>query len=215
MLAVGLVGAACTGLPTPPASVPPTGGSEQSTPPSAAAVTTPIPSAVATPVPSAVPTPVPSPVPTPVPSASDPVPWQEPASYSFTLESQCGERALIGRFHVEVENGETIRVKTLSGYGGSGSMPPAAVPTLTDLLTLVARARSERASQVNLVVDPIDGHPVSVSVDWRADTIDEEECYEITDYLPAPIGVAATSSNHSTGVTLPDGFAVTPLLYVD
>jgi len=109
------------------------------------------------------------------------------------LESLCGERALIGRFHVEVENGETIRVEVLSGYGGSGPMPPSAVPTLANLLNLAARARNEDASQVNVVLDPIDGHPVSVSIDWRADTIDEEECYEVTEYLPAPRGVSVTT----------------------
>lgn len=176
LLAIGVVAVACTSLATPPASVPPTGRSEQAATPSAVAV--------ATPGPSAVPTRVPSAVPTPVPSA---VQWREPASYTFTLESLCGERALIGRFHVEVENGETIRVEILSGYGGSGSIPPGMVPALADLLSIAARARTEDASQVNVVLDPIDGHPVSVSIDWRADTIDEEECYEVTEYLPAPI----------------------------
>jgi hypothetical protein len=109
------------------------------------------------------------------------------------LESLCGERALIGRFHVEVENGETIRVEALSGYGGSNPMPPSAVPTLANLLSLAARGRSEGASQVNVVLDPIDGHPVSVSVDWQANTIDDEECYEVTEYLPAPRGVSVTT----------------------
>jgi hypothetical protein len=102
------------------------------------------------------------------------------------LASLCGERALIGRFDVEVQSGRTVRVEAISGYGGSAPMPPSAVPTLSNLLTLAADARSQGASQVGVVLDPIDGHPVSVSVDWQANAIDDEECYEITNYLPAP-----------------------------
>lgn len=175
-LAIGLVAAACTSLPTPSAGVSPTGPSEQPATPSAVAVATPVPSAVTTPAPSA--------VRTPVPSASHPVQWREPVSYTFTLDSQCGERALIGRFLVEVENGKTVRVEGLEGYFASHPIEPRAVPTLNDLLSVAADARRQGASQVSVVLDPVDGHPVSVSVDWRADTIDDEECYEVTEYLP-------------------------------
>lgn len=86
---------------------------------------------------------------------------------------------------MEVQSGQTVRVEAISGYWVSHPLPPGAVPTLGNLLTLAAGARSQGASQVSVVLDPVDGHPVSVSVDWQANAIDDEECYEITEYLPA------------------------------
>src|SRR4051812_9633097 len=41
------------------------------------------------------------------PSAT-PVGSREPDAYTFTLKSSCGERALIGTFNVEVQDGETV-----------------------------------------------------------------------------------------------------------
>jgi len=54
------------------------------------------------------------------------------------------------------------------------------------MLVLVERARREGAGQVTLALDPADGHPVSVSVDWAQNAIDDEECYEITEYVAIP-----------------------------
>lgn len=110
--------------------------------------------------------------------------WAEPAAYSFTLESRCGERNLIGRFAVEVENGAVIAVEDLVDQGGATSIvQPADVPTLAGLLRLVAEAQNNGADEVNLVTDPADGHPVSVEIDWEAAAIDDEECYTVSNFL--------------------------------
>jgi hypothetical protein len=170
-LAIGLVVAACTSLPS--ASLSPTSSSGQpAITPSATAVVTPVTSAVST----------------PVASASNSVQWREPASYTFTLESTCGERALIGTFNVEVQDGETVGVEAISGYFVShpAALPTSLVPTLDDILAEAADARSRDADEVSVVLDPIDGHPVRVSIDWKTNTIDDEACYEITNYSPAP-----------------------------
>ena len=163
-LAVALLATACASLPNQSANVSPTSRSEQ-------------PFATATVTASA----------TPVPPGSAAIIWQEPTSYSFTLSSQCGERALIGTFNVEVQGGETVGVEAVSGYfvEHPEAMPPSAVPTLNDLLAEAADARSRDADEVRVVLDPIDGHPVSISIDWKTNTIDDEACYEITNYLPA------------------------------
>lgn len=117
-------------------------------------------------------------------SASAVAEWAEPAAYSFTLESRCGERNLIGRFAVEVENGVVIAVEDLVDQGGATSVvQPADVPTLSGLLALVAEARNEGAGEVNLVTDPADGHPVSVEIDWEAAATDDEECYTVSDFV--------------------------------
>jgi hypothetical protein len=103
------------------------------------------------------------------------------------LESTCGERALIGTFNVEVRDGETIAVEAVSGYfvQHPEALPPSAVPTLNDLLAEAADARSRDADRVSVVLDPSDGHPVRISIDWKTNTIDDEACYQITNYLPA------------------------------
>lgn len=111
--------------------------------------------------------------------------WTEPAAYSFTFESRCGERNLVGQFFVEVEDGEVIAVEGLDGQGNTATsvVQPRDVPTLADLLALVAEARNDGADEVNLVTDPTDGHPVSVEIDWDAAAVDDEECYTVSDFV--------------------------------
>lgn len=113
--------------------------------------------------------------------------WDEPEAYSFTLESRCGERMLIGRFTVEVENGEVIGIEGLDDQGRTAAsvIQPSEVPTLADLVGLAADARSDGADKVNLVTDPADGRPVSVEIDWQANATDDEECYQISDFVAA------------------------------
>lgn len=133
-------------------------------------------------------TPVPQPTPSaPSPSPSAPTEWREPATYSFTLESRCGFRMLIGRFHVEVENGAVVSVDGLDEQGRlvAGIIQHDEVPTLTGLLGRVAEARNEGADEVNLSTDPVDGRPISIEIDWQANAIDDEECYTISDFAPA------------------------------
>lgn len=56
------------------------------------------------------------------------------------------------------------------------------VPTLADLLELVAEARRDGADEVALTADPTDGHPISVEIDWRVDATDDEACYAVSDF---------------------------------
>lgn len=121
------------------------------------------------------------------PAASTTSEWIEPADYSFTLDSRCGERVLIGRFRIEVENRAVVSVEALDEQARSVAafIEPEAVPTLAEMLERVAEAHRENASEVTLSTDPADGHPVSVKIDWQATMIDEEECYEISDFAPA------------------------------
>ncbi|MEP7378791.1 MAG: DUF6174 domain-containing protein [Chloroflexota bacterium] len=167
---VVIVLAACTSQPTPSATLPPDATGQLGGTLGATVVATPVPSAV----------------PTPVPITSVSVEWQEPPAYSFTLSAQCGERALIGLFHVEVENGKTVVAQGLEGYYATHPIDPRGVPTLGDLLAIAARARAQGAAAVSVELDPADGHPLSVSIDRIANAIDDEECYEVTDYQVTP-----------------------------
>lgn len=111
--------------------------------------------------------------------------WTEPDTYSFVLESRCGERTLFGRFAVDVEGGEVVTVRglDLQGRAAASALPPGEFPTLAGLLALAADARATGADRVALVSDPDDGHPVSVEIDWRTNAMDDEECYAISDFV--------------------------------
>lgn len=155
VVALVLLLGACSAQPVDPASEEPTGGTS-----------------------AAEPTPA-----TSSPASSAAAEWREPTTYSFTLESQCGERNLIGRCHIAVENGVVVGVVGLDDPGRrfvAGSI--GEVPTLADLLGRVAEARSDGADEVSMSTDPADGHPVSVEIDWQTSVTDDEECYTISDF---------------------------------
>lgn len=91
---------------------------------------------------------------------------------------------MIGRFHIEVEEGTVVAVEGLDEQGRVEvrAMPLAEFPTLADLLGLVAEARTDGADEVTLNTDPADGRPVYIAIDWRAAAIDDEACYTISDF---------------------------------
>jgi hypothetical protein len=109
--------------------------------------------------------------------------WQEPARYSYVLDSTCGERALIGRFRVTVEQGKVTKAEGLDESAqravanGTGQ-----VPTLRQLLDELARAREAGAHVAELTTDPADGHPTKIMIDPAANSIDDESCYAISEF---------------------------------
>lgn len=127
-----------------------------------------------------------APVPTPSSSVAA---WREPREYSFTLNSQCGERGGLGLFHVKVQNGRVLEVVGLDDAGRRhvASAPDGRivglVPTLADLLAQATDARNDGADEVTVTTDPADGHPTSVTIDWVTEAIDDEACYTITDFV--------------------------------
>ena len=110
--------------------------------------------------------------------------WTEPAAYKFTLTSTCGERALIGRFRVTVASGMVTRTEGLDNAARKALMLRLAklVPTLGQLLDEAATARRDGADEVVVRMDPADGHPTAIRIDPRRDAIDDESCYDISDY---------------------------------
>ncbi len=113
--------------------------------------------------------------------------WEEPEAYSFILDSRCGERTLFGRFAIDVESGDVVAFRGLDmqGRAAASALQPRDLPTLADLLALVADARANGADRVDLVTDPVDAHPVSVEIDWLSEAIDDEECYTTSDVAAA------------------------------
>lgn len=124
---------------------------------------------------------------------SAPATWTAPDKYAFTLISECGERALIGRFRVTVEAGKVTRTEGLDDSSRRALMPRMAdlVPTLQHLEDQAEAARRKGAEVVQVERAPEDAHPVRIAIDWSSAAIDDEACYTIQDYT---IGLAATPS---------------------
>lgn len=113
----------------------------------------------------------------PASGASETVPdWTEPADYSFVVDSSCGERSFIGRYAVVVRDGEVSRVEALSkGWDG---VTPDQTPTIAEML---ASARdANQSAEVEITVDEA-GVPTWISIDHDLRSIDEEECYLLSD----------------------------------
>lgn len=112
--------------------------------------------------------------------------WQAPDAYEFTLDSSCGERALIGKFRVVVESGSVVEAEGLDESGravfdhGFGDE----VPTLSGLLDRAADAEEQGADVVEVQATD-DGRPTEIDIDWDANAIDDEACYQITGYSAA------------------------------
>lgn len=114
--------------------------------------------------------------------------WHEPADYSFSVTSSCGERAFVGDYRVDVVGGVVASGQHRDPADGRWKQVEdlASLPTLGDMVDEVAQATDDPdAGDVTLETDPIDGHPTEISVDHLEDAIDDETCYVITDYEPA------------------------------
>ncbi|KMS67077.1 lipoprotein [Streptomyces viridochromogenes] len=106
--------------------------------------------------------------------------WKEPASYTYTLRSSEGERALIGTFRITVRNGSVAKATGLDDSGRSVVADlPDAVPTIGQLLAELDQARRDDADTAEAEYAP-DGHPVRISLDWEENAIDDEARYVIT-----------------------------------
>ena len=109
--------------------------------------------------------------------------WTEPDSYMYAFDSQCGLRALSGRWEVTVENGKVVDYHSPDHPGSP--LPGIEMPTLADLMNQVERARADGDAIVKAFeTDPADGHPTFISIDWLPNAIDDEECYVIESYTP-------------------------------
>ena len=126
-------------------------------------------------------------------AAPPPATWTAPGKYAFTLTSECGERALIGRFRVTVQAGKVTGTEGLDDSARRALMLRLAnlVPTLQQLEQEAETARRQGAEVVRVERDPADAHPSRIEIDWSANAIDDEACYTIQDYT---IGLTATPS---------------------
>lgn len=110
--------------------------------------------------------------------------WQEPASYTYTLTSSEGERALIGTFRITVRDGEVTKAVGLDDSARRVVRElPDQVPTLGALLEELEQARGEDADTAEARY-AADGHPTRVEIDWEKNAVDDEVRYDISEYEP-------------------------------
>jgi len=110
--------------------------------------------------------------------------WTPPAKYGFVLDSQCGERALIGRFRVTVQDDKVVRTEGLDDSARRALMLRLAdlVPTLRQLEAEAETARRDGADVVEVERDSTDAHPTRIKIDTSRDAVDDEACYTIEEY---------------------------------
>lgn len=133
--------------------------------------------------------------------------WTAPAEYEFVLESSCGERDFLGRYHIVVEGEQVTEASGLDGYATrllSSDEHRDLVPTLSELLREVKDAEAQGADVAETTFDESDGHPVTIEIDWDTDATDDEACYRVSqfsapeddqdaDQLPTPSPSTTTS----------------------
>jgi len=108
---------------------------------------------------------------------------QGAASYTLTLDSRCGKRALNGLFAVTVHDGAVTDVEALDDAAAT-SLPLAAdyVPTVQELLDQLADLRTDQVPEAEFDAN---GMPTHVMIDNEPRGVDDEECYDLSEYLPA------------------------------
>ncbi|MEU7903955.1 DUF6174 domain-containing protein [Actinoplanes sp. NPDC049118] len=113
-----------------------------------------------------------------------PTTWTVPAKYGFTLASDCGERALVGRFKVTVVDDKVVHAEGLDDSARRALMLRLAdlVPTLKQLEAEAETARREGADVVEVERDLSDAHPTKIVIDKSLSAVDDESCYTIEDY---------------------------------
>lgn len=114
------------------------------------------------------------------------VDWVEPADYDFVLESGCGERTLLGSFSIEVRDHMVEAATALDESAevmlASTGIDP--VLTIRELVDEALGAQQSDADVATIAVDPSDGRPIRIDIDWKLDATDDEACYVITAYTP-------------------------------
>lgn len=103
--------------------------------------------------------------------------WAPPEDYSFTVQSWCGEQGFIGQYAVSVRGGSVTEAEALRQ--GWDEIPLEAVPGLAEMLDLVKDAAERGEAEV--WVDP-DGVPRWLMLDPRPQSLDDENCFLVTDY---------------------------------
>jgi len=113
--------------------------------------------------------------------------YHRPARYAVTVTSSCGERNYLGSYRVTVQDGRVVRVRHANRSPSSvpqSSVPPLeAAPGLEGMQEIARQASADGADSVDLTYAP-SGRLTGVSIDYLQDAIDDELCYQTSDFRP-------------------------------
>ena len=133
------------------------------------------------------PSPEPSPAPPSAGSASSAAPasapaWVEPANYTFVADRRCPGGESLGTYRVLVTGGAVSSSERIDGKTATGE-EEIQVPTLGELLELADTAVQDGADATT-ALDPVDGHPVEVTINRAEEATGGADCFRITGYAP-------------------------------
>ena len=111
--------------------------------------------------------------------------WERegPADYGYTIRRTCFcGPAASGPVRVEVRGGRTVSVSTLGGQSvARGDFDR--LDTVEELFEAVEDAIEADPYQLTSAYDPARGHPVALAVDYDRYTVDEENGFQVTDFV--------------------------------
>ncbi|MEV6596500.1 DUF6174 domain-containing protein [Actinoplanes sp. NPDC051346] len=120
--------------------------------------------------------------------ARSPAAWNEPPAYEYTVEFRCDMAFPPGRYTLTVANGRVEKARGADAFSENvmtvRKMKPEHFPTLGDLFEDFQRARSAGADVAKVSVDPEDGHPTRIRLDYRKESVDDESCSDIVGFTP-------------------------------
>ncbi|MBB0228333.1 DUF6174 domain-containing protein [Streptomyces calidiresistens] len=115
--------------------------------------------------------------------------WREPANYTYTLHSTCGERGGHGWFRVTVVDREADMVVAMSERDGEDTGEELPLEhwredplTIGEVLARARTAEEEWEADSVEVEMAEDGRPTSVEIDIYREAIDDELCYYLYDF---------------------------------
>lgn len=111
--------------------------------------------------------------------------WQQdrPADYAYTIRRICFCGAEVaGPVRVEVRGGRNVSINTFGGQTLSmGAFDE--LDTVEDLFAAVEDAIDAGPYRLEATYDAARGHPVTLFVDYERRSVDEENGFEVTDFV--------------------------------
>ena len=113
----------------------------------------------------------------------EPATWTEPRAYEYSVQFRCGMQFPPGQYTLTVADGTVGKVVGDDAQSRqmleSRKSKPELFPTLGKLFQQFQRARSEDADVAKISLDPVDGHPTRIRLDYDKRSVDDESCYDI------------------------------------
>jgi Family of unknown function (DUF6174) len=111
--------------------------------------------------------------------------WEaaRPAAYDYTLGISCFCGGEITRPVIVVVNGDIVASRNYADTGETVGAPfSASFPSIDGLFDALVQANSRKPAVLDATYHPSLGYPTHVSIDFAANTADDEMQYTITNF---------------------------------